>query len=369
MSSSPPKLLGVPVIEHTDGETRASWDDGAVVATLRSLTIDHDDVRAELTVTTSVPPEGTLVWGKVNLGSVPSRSAVVKTLEERFPGFDWQGALMQVAYAAVLRLRKGEPAQDLDTVSPRPSRWVLYPYVESGGPTIMYAAGASGKSILALAMAVTMTTGQPLVGRPYTTCNVLYLDWETDAETHAERLAALRAGHNLKPGPGKIFYKRMSAPLPDSVEQVRTEVQEHKTLVTVVDSVSFSAGGDLNEAHCATRFYGAMRQVRTNWLLVSHTRKDSTGSDSPDSLFGSVFWFNSARLVWQVESTREPGEPLIHLHLVQRKANNTDFAKPHGFYLHFESSNGLLRKLQLMPEDAAWKPYQSGSSGSSKKGR
>jgi hypothetical protein len=355
--------LGTIQIKRTQDGWRYSWDNDAAVVTIENITESGDDITAEVTISTTLPPiAGVLAWGRTNISSITSRSAIVRAAKQRLDSFDWEGALLQASYHAVKRFRRGERLQDLAEITPSEQRWILYPYLESGGPSVLFAAGGSCKSVLALAMCMSMATGRPIVGKPHVEpCNALYLDWETDGETHAERLRALQRGSFIRDlGPGRIFYKFMSAALPDAIPQLRREVRRHDIRFIVVDSISYAAGGDINEAECATHFYRSLRGINAWWLLVGHMRKAGQGMSKDDgaSLYGSVYWFNGARMLWQVEALREEESPIVQLRLAQQKANNTMRARQHGFELQFVSTGefGSLDSIRIRQLDLTQVP-------------
>jgi RecA-family ATPase len=76
--------------------------------------------------------------------------------------------------------------------------------------------GGTGKSFFGLALGVTQATGWPVLGElDGEPGPVLYLDWEADEGTHAERLAAITLGADVPEAPA-IYYRRMVASLKES---------------------------------------------------------------------------------------------------------------------------------------------------------
>ena len=352
-----------PRVKRTLDGWRYSWDNDAAVITIENIAENGDGVTAEVTISTALAPiAGVLAWGRTNISSITSRSAIVRAAKERLDTFDWEGAMLQAAAHAVRRYRSGSKLVELSSVETERQRWVLYPYLESGGPTVLYAAGGSCKSVLALGMCVSMATGRAVVGKPHVEpCNVLYLDWETDEQTHAERLKAILRGNFIRElAPGRIFYKYMSAPLPEAVAQIRRDVRRYDIRFIVVDSISYAAGGDINEAACATYFYRKLRDIPAWWLLVGHIRKPGQmqAKDDAASLYGSVYWFNGARMLWQAEAIREEESPTVQVRLSQQKANNTMRARQHGFELQFVATDelGALESIRIRSLDLSQVP-------------
>ena len=175
-----------------------TWAGDAIEIRVSRISEARGDTNAEIKITSNIPPNpGCLEWGRINLSAMSTRANLAKNLESRLP-FDWQGALLQVAHKAVELRREGEPTVNLGQVEARQTKWLLWPYVEYGGPTVLFADGGAGKSILALMMAYSVASGRPLLGKPQgPPRNVLYLDWETDAQTHAERLRAIHNAYDF----------------------------------------------------------------------------------------------------------------------------------------------------------------------------
>jgi len=292
-----------------------------------------------------------------------TRASLAKSLDSRLP-FDWQGALLQVAHKAVELRRQGEPTVDLRNVLPRQTRWLLWPYIEYGGPPVPFADGGTGKSVLALMMAYSVASGQPLLGKPQgPPQNVLYLDWETDAETHAERLRAMHNAYAFGADCPVIHYKRMSGSLADSVEQIRQEVARLQIALVVVDSLSLAVGGgmSLEDSATATSFFAAARLIEACMLAISHISK-ATAANAANNYqkatpFGSAFFRNTARLAWYVESLQEEGANESILRFEHVKSNNGRYQRQHGYRLRFdnvgEEGNEQLAGIRLSPIDLA----------------
>jgi len=327
---------------HIEGDDYVfTWDGGVVEARLSRLSEGKGETSAEIMVSTTMPPAaGVLEWGRINLSAMSTRASLAKQLAARCPGFDWQGALLQVSARAVKIRREGEPTIDLRDVQPRDTRWLLWPYIEYGGPTVMFADGGTGKSVLALAMGYSVATGKPLLGTPKAEPKgVLYLDWETDSWTHAERLRAIHTEYAFEEELPTIRYKRMVGSLADSATQLRAEVSRWGIGLTIVDSLSLASGGPLEESASATTFFDAVRSLNTCILAISHVSKgsmqpDNKGKSNP---FGSIYWRNTARIAWFLESAREEGSDVTKVRFENVKSNNGRIQNQHGYRLAFHN--------------------------------
>lgn len=361
-----------------DGETYVlTWDDGAARIEVARIRDTHGDTTGEIKVSAGLPPrKGCIEWGRINLSAIPTRTNMARTLAERAPGFDWQGALLQTATIVVAAIRRGAPGVDLKDVPPREgSRWVIWPYVELGGPTVLYAKGESCKSVLALGMALSLATGQPVVGTPKVPpLRSLYLDWETDAETHAERLRAMVDANLFATDVPSIHYHRMTAPLVEAAVDLKAEIQEKRIGFVVADSLTYALGSDVNDASAVASFYMAARLLSVPFLGITHVRKDAGNDGSETTPFGSIYWNNGARIVWEAEALKEEGSSIVRVRLQHRKGNNVRRQMQHGYNLDFRNVGpeddelvGLTVKsldLTTVPEFAArltWKRRLEGS--------
>ena len=324
------------------GDYVFTWNGGAVEIRLSHISEGRGETSAEIKVSSNLPPHpGCLEWGRVNLSAISTRASLAKSLSARLP-FDWQGALLQVAHKAVECLRQGEPTVDLRAVPARTSRWLLWPFVEYGGPTILFADGGTGKSVLALMMAYSVAAAKPLLGRPQVgPTKVLYLDWEADAYTHAERLRAVHDAYAFGTSCPAVAYKRMVGSLADAANELRTEIARDDIGFVVVDSLSLAVGSGmpLEDSSTATAFFGALRSLNVPPLVIAHVSKATVGGNGNQKAtpFGSIFFRNMTRLAWYVESLQEEGQDETLLRFEHVKSNNGRYEKQRGYRLSFDN--------------------------------
>lgn len=240
---------------------------------------------------------------RLNLLSSPNRQSVLKDLNESAPGVPWLKVLQHACFLATERHRAGEPPLDLMAQPPpvRP-RYALKPYVEHAGPTTIFGAGGAGKTYLADAMAVSVAAdaaivGFPQAGRPE---NVLLLDWESDADTHYERIMAIQTGHNITENlDGRIFYLQMKTPLATAAGWLTKFVAEKKIGLAFADSLSLACGGELEAAAEILRCFGAARSLSCPFCFVTHiTNQQAAAAEENGGKglrpFGSIFTINQS---------------------------------------------------------------------------
>lgn len=285
----------------------------------------RDGLKAEIEVRSSRPPTpGLIHYGRIALTSTESRAKIIRACEAR-SGDGWHddtdfGAIIgDLSIRSIKRWREGEPAVDLTSVEPgnRP-RWKLRPFLEYGGPTVLFAYGESGKSLLALALSVDLAAGSSLLGEPQEDpCPVMYLDWEADQYTHGERLQALLTGSGVtleRP----VYYRRMLASLTESAYAVRKELAVLGVGAVVIDSMGMARGGDAKEAAPTIDFFRSVRSLGVPALILDHLPKEGDGNNP----YGSIYTTNLARITWRLDAAKEEGRQEYHVALTNKKGNN-----------------------------------------------
>lgn len=289
---------------------------------------ERDGLKCELTINSSRPPSpGLLREGRFNLSSPTTRSSWVKDLNQREAEIDWYAVLETVCARSTRRWRQGEPMVDLADVDvPDELPYLAYPLLVDGACTVLFADGASGKSLLALAMAVSVATGEEIIPGvlPMRTGPVIYWDWEWDAESHAERLQAVCAGAKIDVPHGMIFYQREMASVLEAAPRMRKRVAETGAVFIVADSLGFARGGEPNSADLTTRMFTQLRTLSVPVLALDHLDKNSIKEGKAEASFGSIYTRNSARMMWRIDSQKEEGKDNFYAALVNTKANRKE---------------------------------------------
>lgn len=321
----------------------------------------RDELTAEVTVYSEFPPTpGLLHNARLNLASTSAKEKLAGALAKRLDQVDWAGVLESVCMQAKEMYRRGEPAIDLLQVQPRPDRWLHWPYVEHGGPTVLVADGGAGKSVVALWVALHIGLGGnagPHNGRNESVKS-LYLDWETSADVHHTRLVALGNGLGIATeAMPSIYYRQMSVSLPAAAAAIRREIDELGIGFIVVDSLGAAGDGPPEESGTALESFRAIRSFGVPTLIVHHRRKQSgmQGSDR-DRVFGSVYILNLARLVWTMETVSDEASDEIRVAMVNIKSNNGRLVKRHGLTITFENDAETLRQIRINRSDLTEMP-------------
>lgn len=322
------------------GQTLAfEWTDQKIRITLdRFRDSGRSGATAELHVTTTAPGyQPHLTQGQLNLVAMNTRSSFSKRLKELYPEANWDEILETVCVLGLRHLRQGEPVLRLtvDADIPAPIHR-LSPLVYDGLPTVLFGPGGTGKSYLALFCAMLVEHGgweANLCGLPGP---ALYLDYESDFADLVSRAKRIRNGHQKLIGVEPL-YRRCHIPLADDLPAIQRLVADSDIRFLVIDSLAAACGMELERAETAIRFFNALRSLRVASLILAHVAKNS----EEKTIYGSVFFSNFARSVWEMKKAQEAGEHITRVGLYHRKTNLGPLQQPLGFKLHFGEAFSL----------------------------
>lgn len=311
---------------------------------------DKGDVRAETVVTSASSVNGgELFRGYMHLVRASGQNSLktaVDALALKAKEIAWGNLLGAVRRDAINRYRNGDPLvvlTDVDVSSAH--RYLVRPFVIDGAASVFYGDGASMKSIMALVMGIAVASGEPVAGvAPDAAGPVLYMDWEDDPETHAERLAGLlRASGSTLRYP--IYYQRMTASMHDVAKEMKRKIADRGIRFAILDSVGMASGGDPNEAGTIIKTMMAARTLGVPVLCIHHLAKDAGDKSKP---IGSSFASNEVRISWLVEKDQElSGETKSRIKMRSYKSNRTGKLPEFFFEAEFVNNGDLIREIRL----------------------
>ena len=273
---------------------------------------------------------GDTSWG---LDTRSRRSAAGSTspnsCESEVSDVPWRQLIEEASINVLRRYRRGAEVLDLSEWTPpkkSPGGYRLTPLLAEGLPNMIFGDGGVGKSMVALWLSTMVTEGmqEPFECNPG---NVLYLDWEMEAEETQGRLGRIAEGMGL-PTPPRVFYRRCAGRLVDDVEWLAETVQSKGIDLVVVDSAVPACGGNPNEPESVQSLFYGLRQLEVTSLIVAHVSKSVAAGPVRRVRYGSVFWSNLSRNVWQAQKEQEMGEDSMVVALWHRKTNVGPLLKP-----------------------------------------
>ena len=348
--------MSKPTIDKGINSYDFHWKDEQIkIRVSRLIETNTRGLQADILVSTTKDLPATHIHqSTLGLFSLSARNEVIRTLKKRAPEYDWENILEQLCVLAPRYYRAGEDAETLWTMDESvtaPSQFIS-PLVLKNEINMIFGEGGAGKSYLALYLALCVSV--PLFDNPLGLGiltgerqhnNCLLLDWETYKGQVQWRWKMIANGiENMAAQNIGIEYRRCSLPLVDDLEQIQKFILEKDIKFAIVDSVAMASGADINTPAVAIGFMNAVRQLPCTVLLVHHTSKDALGRKSP---FGSVYFTNASRSVWEIKSTQQPGGDSIKVGLWHTKHNYSAKAEPIGAEIYFGADSVTFKRIQI----------------------
>jgi hypothetical protein len=260
----------------------------------------------------------------LNLKSNSNRETFRRQLDAMFGGeINWTAKLNRACQMVKETYRAEDPAILLYDADEPQVDYLYPPFLAADGVTIIFGAGGSGKTMFALWLALHLD-------RPG-----LYVDYEASGGVLKRRMRRLLAGLGRADTiPPLLYWPARGRPLADMKDALRAKIHHSDVEFVVVDSALLACGGNPLDSETVIKFFNALAALGVPVMLISHVTKedDVNGTKYP---FGSVVWSNSARLTWNIRTTKEPGRMVLGL--FGRKVNeDEDTARTAAFAVTFE---------------------------------
>lgn len=311
-------------------------------------------VKGEITVTLNVVDKklSLLKYTSCNFSSPRERTSLAKTLffksGEAIEAGQWELIVEDFCIRTIEHYREGEPLLDAvaNTEDLKPPEYLIYPFLPLGQPSILLGPRSSIKSTLALAWATIAALGywnNPLQLKVREEeITVLWLDYETSHKGFEYDQGRILNGLNL--APFAIKYRRCFRPIVDDIERIITMVLETKARLIVIDSLGPAAGKELKESDAAIMLHNTTRSLDVTLLFLAHPPK---GIESA-TVYGSVFFENLARSIWQIKKKMAKGSDTAHLLLHHIKPYKSQEFTNQGYKVTFTP-----KKIVFEVEDPA----------------
>lgn len=275
--------------------------------------------------------------------------------------FNWERKVNDLALAVLQNCRPNEPAIEI-RLSPElilTPEYVVAPILYRNLTNIIFGDYGSLKSLTAMVLAYIAQLPHPnnklglMPGRK-TSTRCLWLDYEGQSENFAKQWTAIQRGFMPDIAESArsrgiespddleliIVYKPMQMPLADSIEVIKQEMSNYQIEMLIIDSLGPAAGGNLNDPEPAIRYHRALRMLGETSLTLAHNSKDPM-TDSK-SIFGSVFFSNLARSIWQCKAEKEAAADYAIVSLKQIKASLSQLHLPLGFTFTFDNTSSII---------------------------
>ena len=347
-------LVTEPVIEIApNGDISIGWDDMGVKVSMSKIRKKFNRLDCMLAVYHSGVGEA---YGPVafDMTSMSKRREAVDALRKGVLQADYWASIIDLACRIGIKSQEdtaefvnlGTEKRSTDT-----EQWLIPDFIPKSEPTLFYADSGTGKSMVALTLAMSVSTGMPLldgIEAPTEAGSVLYLDWETNKQAMMKRMDRVINGLNskrpadrqLEPEDFDVQYVRCTSSLDSMATKIQAWVTKHACALIVIDSALFAVGntGDANDSSTATAFMELVRSFGCTALIVSHVSKAN-----PKEAIGSTFWKAGARNAWLLEKEQEVGKKYTDVALKHKKSNDSELFNPIGLRMSFDKDADALK--------------------------
>ncbi len=292
-----------------------------------------------------------LTQRQVNLLSSSNTGSLLRELRDgsvaSYLYLPWDWVLTCITYQVIKTARHDEPILEIASnpdIVLTPD-YLLTPILYRNHPNIIFGDYGSGKSLTALVCAFIVQLPYPDnklgLAPSEKPCFCLYLDYEDEESSFTKRWTAIQRGFHVRDELDMtIFYKRMTASLIDSVEPLRQEIIDRHIGLLVVDSLGPAARGNLNDPEPAIQYHQALRALGVTSLTLAHNSKDLLTKKK--SIFGSVFFSNLARSIWECKAEQEPIDNELTISLKQVKASLSERYSGFGYRYTFNNETNAI---------------------------
>ena len=347
--------LSVPHLEIIGNHFIVRWDEGVLIEFKRLYAHRDYHIDAEIVITDEQELIPHLL-GPVRSSITKTWRSIIRELSELSERDDWHQRLTQASILVQEAHRAGAPIVSLGGIDPPGvTQELLSGVIYEGMPTLVFGPGGIGKSIIGLNMMSAVHTGRPFAGLPVTQSNCLILDWETSERQTWHRNHEILEAQSIDPGPwpdpdfpmiertGMVYYRFQSGPLWDDVEFLNQQIAELRIGTICIDSAGPACGGEPESASATLKFFEALRSLSNpdaplQSLILAHVTHEGrrAGGGRAGSPFGSVYWLNLPRSVFELQSAQEEGSNYSDFALHHRKSNLGPLHKPLGFRLTWD---------------------------------
>ena len=336
--------MTVPTMAANGGIYKLRWGPEQITIRIDRLSEDAKySTTGEILVETTAPGSPPhLHQARFNLTSTQARRTLALHLAERMNSLDWHAIIEQASVLVLQRHRAGNPVVQVS--SHRVSEHLpfrLAPFLQERQATLLFGHGDTGKSFVALYWAVLIAHGVAHNGFVPEQGNVLYIDYETDEDTIAERVQMICAGPQWEV-PTNLYCRYSYQTIAADIESVQRHVLDKDIECLIIDSAT-PAVGEAESATMTAEFFRALWSLRITTLTIAHVAKGGKENEP----FGSIFWRNLPRSNWRVNATHEAGDPTFTVGLRHTKSNNGQRLADIGLELKFAGNALTLAKVDV----------------------
>jgi len=275
-------------------------------------------------------------------------------------------------------------AEDLLATLPLPRKWVIEDFLPRNIVAALIAAGGSGKSYLAMNLAISVASGGILFNKfmPSKEGRVVFISGEDDIAELQRRLhwstsslpkhVVERIGKNINfvdladtfeafTEKNRVGEVHMTNSVTNLISSIKESVGSEVDLI-IVDPVSRFRGGEENLAVDTTRFVQALQmftsQLNATVLCLHHVNKGAKSNGTgQNNARGSSALVDGVRLVMELNQLSEDeikklyGDTQVKLNILKLHCVKTNYTKPFDPIALNKGENGCLEVMTMVAGD------------------
>jgi len=319
-----------------------------------NINFTGDNITALIKVYVTLPIRKQISISKLNLLAPRSISELAKRLNDIWEA-DWSGILQSACTKIIDNVLTPPEPEQITIIENTMPVFLVSKFILENSPNLWFAPGGSGKSFLALSLAICVENGFDFFGS-VSPNRALYLDWETDKQETDRRASMIAGGlsETYEIEKSEILlpkYSQMYFPLVDAIDSMLEIVYNYDIRFVVIDSIAPALGGNLISDADATKFFSAVRKLNAagiTTLLITHVSKGEKKGDGKRTPFGSVFFENFPRLTWEIRSEYNEEQKVFSFGIFCRKTN-VGKLEPKGISLAFDGDKIIMGYID--PDD------------------
>ena len=275
------------------------------------------------------------------------------------------------------------PAGQLLQAKPPAREWVINEFLPKKIVAAIIAAGGTGKSFLAMHIAVSAASGTSLFGKylPTKPTQVVFISGEDDKTELQRRLHKVTNGMS-EPVKALVSKNLHFIDFADSFELFTQKMNHGDVSITdtplkiceaikssigvdigavIIDPISRFRGGEENLAADTTRFVQALQQIRdqlnTTVLTLHHVNKGArTNGATQNNARGSSAFIDGVRLVYELntltqDDLKKVGNAASEIRMLQLQTVKSNYGKPIDTLYLLRRDDGALELQTMLPED------------------
>ena len=348
--------------EMQGGVHLLTWRDEYIqMVVTRLYETSHYEIHADVQITTTLPGYNPHLYeGRENLRSLTTRRTLIKHLlhakgsqeydPSAFP--NWELLIEDAFTRVVSKSREGERPKWVKDILPSESlKYRVNPFLLEKRANLFFGAPKSGKSWVALYLAVLMALPLEGITQGVEPCSVLYLDYEDEEDTLRERQQAIVKGLGNYLDDVNILYRRCWQPIAGDIIAIQAMILEHNISTVIIDSAAKACGGDPLSLPLTLSYFTALRSLNITTLTIHHQPKNiPTEKETP---YGNQYWISEPRSIFHFVATQELDANTLNIGMFDKAGNHRKRLYPIGIEISFPSDDVVTFVRTRVIDDAA----------------